>query len=129
MGPVITLLLLARWVRDTVFAAAGDNAGGAFVLNALCCACPRVLELLRPLADAIERYHLVVLGGHAHRVCNGHADDLSHALTTALWRDVVSQEWVHKVARLELPFVVSVRHSNRRNIRGHNFFQADFRSV
>ena len=107
VGPVITLLLLARWVRGTVFAAAGDNAGGAFVLNALCCGCPRVLELLRPLADTIERYHLGVLGGHAHRVCNGHADDLSHALTAALWRDVVSQEWVHKVARLELPFVVS----------------------
>jgi hypothetical protein len=107
VGPVVAMLLLARWAPHTVFAAAGDNAGGAFVLNTLSSGCPRVLELLRPLADAMERYHLGVLGGHAHRECNEHADALSHALPASLWRDVAAQEWVRKAGRLELPFVVA----------------------
>ena len=107
VGPTIALLLLARWVPGMVFASAGDNAGGAFVLNSLSCNCPRVLELLRPMTDAMERYHLGLLGGHAHRACNQHADILSHALTAGMWRVLVAQETVHKVGRLELPFVVS----------------------
>ena len=76
-------------------------------MNTLSCGCPRVLELLRPMNDAMERYHLGVLGGHAHRACNEHADALSHALTASLWRSVAAQEWVRKAARLELPFVVA----------------------
>ena len=107
VGPVVTILLLARWVPNTVFAAAGDNAGDAFVLNTLSAACPRVLELLRPLTDTMERYHIGILGGHAHRACNTHADILSHALSAALWNNVALQEWVHKAGRLELPFVVA----------------------
>ena len=55
----------------------------------------------------MARYHLGVLGGHAHRACNEHADDLSHALYAALWRAVIAQERVHKAGRLELPFVVA----------------------
>ena len=66
-----------------------------------------MLELLRPLSDVMARYHLGVLGGHAHRESNEHADALSHALPAALWRDVAAQEWVHKAGRLELPFVVA----------------------
>ena len=107
VGPSMAILLLARWVPGLVFASAGDNAGGAFVLNSLSCNCPRVLELLRPVTDAMERYHLGVLGGHAHRTCNQHADILSHALTSSLWRDVVAQEAVRKRGRLELSFVVA----------------------
>ena len=107
VGPVVAMLLLARWVPHMVFASAGDNAGGAFVLNKLSSACPRVLELLRPLTDAMARYHLGMLGGHAHRECNEHADALSHALSASMWHDVAAQEWVHKSARLQLPFVVA----------------------
>ena len=107
VGPVVAILLLARWAPNTVFAAAGDNAGGAFVLNTLSSGCPRVLELLRPLTDAMERYHLGILGGHAHRARNVHADILSHALSAITWRGVIAQEWVRKAARLELPFVVA----------------------
>ena len=107
VSPAITVLLLDRWVPGIVFASAGDNAGGAFVLNAMSNNCPRVLELLRPVTDAMTRYHLGILGGHAHRACNQHEDVLSHALNAALWRDVVVQETVYKTGRLELPFVVT----------------------
>lgn len=103
----VAMLLLARWAPGVVFAAATDNAGVAFVMNKMCCKCPLALELLRPVADAMEQYHLGLLGGHAHRCHNRHADDLSHALTASLWNDIVAQERVHKRGRLELPFVVA----------------------
>ena len=103
----VAMLLLARWAPGVVFAAATDNAGVAFVMNKMCCKCPLALELLRPVADAMEQYHLGLLGGHAHRCHNRHADDLSHAITASLWNDIVAQERVHKRGRLELPFVVA----------------------
>ena len=105
--PAVAVLLLARWVPGVVFASATDNAGGAFVLNKLCCSCPIALELLRPVSDAMERYHLGLIGGHAHRCFNQHADDLSHALFARLWNTVLAQERTHKRGRLELPFVVA----------------------
>jgi len=104
--PVVATLLLAQWCPDVVFAAATDNVGVAFVLNSLSCAGPQCLSLLQPLADALTSHHLGLIGGHAHRVYNQHADDLSHALSHAMWQQVLSSQTVHKPSRLELPFVV-----------------------
>ena len=99
-------ILLAPFCEGQVLASALDNAGAAFVLNALSCACPMSLALLRPLADSLARHHLGLVAGHAHREHNQHTDDLSHALTDSLWRDVVLQAKVRKSNRIELHFVV-----------------------
>ena len=104
---VITVLLLAARCENQVFAAATDNAGVAFVLNSLSCRCPRSMALLRPLADALARHHLGLIVGHAHRECNAHADELSHALTTAtMWNDVCEQALHRKPGRMEFQFIV-----------------------
>ena len=104
--PVVTILLLAQWCPKVVFAAATDNAGVAFVLNSLSCAGPQCLALLQALTDSLAAHRLGLIGGHASRVFNQHADDLSHVLPREMWAQVRKGEWVHKVARLELPFVV-----------------------
>ena len=106
LAPSVAVLLLAPLCRGKVFAAASDNAGTAFVLNSLSCGCPLSLELLRPLAASIESNHLGLVGGHAHRCHNVHADDLSHALHDHLWAAVLAQAKVKKSARMEVHFVV-----------------------
>ena len=63
-------------------------------------------HLLRPLADALAKHHLGLIAGHAHRVHNAHADELSHALSDTMWRDVCSQAERAKPARMEFQFVV-----------------------
>ena len=104
--PVVATLLLGQWCPNVVFAAATDNAGVAFVLNSLSCAGPQCLALLQPLADSLAAHHLGLLAGHAHRVHNQHCDDLSHALSSAMWNQVLAGQHVHKPSRLELPFIV-----------------------
>ena len=83
---VVSVLLIAPFCKGKVIAAATDNAGVAFVLNAMSCRCPWSLALLRPLADTLAKYRLGLVAGHAHRNHNTHADDLSHALPQAVWR-------------------------------------------
>ena len=64
------------------------------------------MALLQPLANSLTAHRLGLIGGHVSRVFNQHADDLSHALPRDMWAQVLQGEWVHKVARLELSFVV-----------------------
>ena len=109
--PVVASLLLAQWCPGVVFAAATDNAGVAFVLNSLSCSTPQCLALLRPLADSLSAHHTGLIGGHAHRAYNQHADDLSHALSSALWKQVVAEQRTRRTSRLELPFVVHDLHN------------------
>ena len=106
LPPAVATILLARWIEGSVLASAADNAGTAFVLNSLSPSCPICLTLLRPVADAINTYHLGLIGGHARRGCNQHADDLSHALSASSWSQVRASQSVHKPHRLELPFAV-----------------------
>ena len=103
---VIMLLLLAPFNSNKVFAAATDNAGVAFVLNAMSCRCPWSLALLRPLADSLAKHHVGLIAGHAHRRFNEHADDLSHALSADMWRGIRAQARHSKVGRLQFHFVV-----------------------
>ena len=103
---VIMVLLLAARCKGKVFAAATDNAGVAFVLNSMSCRCPYSLALLRPLADTLAKHRLGLLAGHAHREYNAHADELSHALSANMWRDVCKQASCKKLARMEFQFVV-----------------------
>ena len=102
----ITVLLLAARCEGKVMTVATDNAGVAFVLNSLSCRCARSLALLRPLADALAKHHLGLIAGHAHRVHNSHADELSHALTDKLWSDIRQQAASQKLGRMEFHFVV-----------------------
>ena len=92
LAPVVTALLLAPFVRGSVFACATDNAGAAFTLNSLSCACPETLKLLRPLSDGLTRAGVGLVADHAHRERNGHTDDLSHALPMRLWSRCVAQD-------------------------------------
>ena len=100
---VVSVLLIAPFCEGKVIAAATDNAGVAFVLNAMSCRCPWSLALLRPLADTLAKYRLGLVAGHAHRAHNTHADDLSHALPQAVWKKL---RVVAKSARQGLQFVV-----------------------
>ena len=103
---VIMILLLGSQCKGKVFAAATDNAGVAFVLNSMSCRCPYSLALLRPLADTLAKHHLGLLAGHAHREFNAHADELSHALSDTMWRNVCTQAQRRKTSRMEFQFVV-----------------------
>ena len=89
-----------------MFACATDNAGGAFVLNSLSCACPETLKLLRPLSDGLTRAGVGLVADHAHRERNEHTDELSHALPIRLWSSCVAQaDGVHAKCTL-VPFAV-----------------------
>ena len=109
---VIILLLLAPWCDDVVFASVTDNAGVAFVLNALSCNCPRSIELLRPLVDSLACHRLGLVGGHAHREHNHHSDVMSHAIPDALWDDLVQGAPHCKRNRMEIHFVVHDLYNN-----------------
>ena len=105
--PVIMTLLLAPLCKGKVLAAATDNAGVAFVLNAMSCRCTQSLALLRPLADSLAKHRLGLIAGHAHRGHNTHADDLSHALPAHMWRDLIAQTPPdNNAGRLQFHFVV-----------------------
>lgn len=98
--PVIATLLLASHFQGRVLCAGLDNAGAAFVINALSSGCKQTFQLLRPLADVLAANHVALLAGHAHRVHNKHTDALSHALNRWLWLQVeksatifISRSW------------------------------------
>ena len=103
---VLSILLLAPYCRGKVIAAATDNAGVAFVLNSMSCRCPMSLALLRPLADALEKYHIGLVAGHAHRHHNKHADKLSHALPQEMWKEICAGTEARRQERMEFQFVV-----------------------
>ena len=86
--PAVTTMLLAPMLDQQVLCAALDNAGTAFTINRLSCNCEMSLELLRPLADSLSHGSFALLAGHAHRDCNTHANDLSHALPQELWKQL-----------------------------------------
>ena len=104
--PVIATILLAPHMPGRVLCSALDNAGVAYVLNALSSGCLRSLRLLRPLADSLATNHVSLLAGHAHRVHNKHTDAMSHALTRALWSQVFASAPVCRHGHDELHFAV-----------------------
>ena len=89
-----------------VFTSALDNAGAAFVLNALSCNCQWSLALLRPLVDSLVFHRLGLVAGHAYREFNTHADDMSHIIPAHLWSDFVQRVPRVKLTRSEVHFVV-----------------------
>ena len=106
LAPAVTAILLAPFLQRKVFGCALDNAGAAFTLNKLTCRCPRCLELLRPLADSLSRYHMGLIAGHAHRCRNAHTDELSHSLSHDLWSQIIAKAPRKKLHRMEIHFIV-----------------------
>ena len=106
LAPTVAALLIGPHCPDLVFASAADNAGTTFTLNSLSCICHFSLELLRPLSSSLEFHRFGLVEGHTHRCHNQHADDLSHILTSPLWRVVLAQTAVTKKARMEVHFLV-----------------------
>ena len=106
VAPVVAALLLSHCIPDTVMCCAVDNAGVAFVLNALSCGCPWSRALLRILADKLAANRVGMIAGHAHRHRNTHADDLSHLLANVAWSQVVASAPRKQPARCELHFAI-----------------------
>ena len=104
--PVMATLLLAAHMKGRVLCSGLDNAGVAFVINALSCGGLRSLQLLRPLSDVLAANHVALLAGHAHRVHNKHTDALSHALNRSLWSQVLASAQESRKNRDELHFAV-----------------------
>ena len=106
VGPVVAALLLAPHMRDRVLCCGLDNAGDAFVLNAMSTGCLQSLLMLRPLADSLATNHVGLLAGHAHRANNKHTDALSHALDSSLWSQVFASARESRSGRVELHFAI-----------------------
>ena len=104
--PSVAVLLLAKHMCRKVLCCALDNAGVAYVLNALPSGCLRSLQLLRPVADTLAANHVGLIAGHAHRAKNTHTDELSHALNDSLWSQVFASARVSRKGHDELHFAI-----------------------
>ena len=104
--PSVAILLLAKHMCQKVLCCALDNAGVAYVLNALSSGCLRSLQLLRPVADTLAANHVGLIAGHAHRAKNTHTDELSHALNDSLWSQVFASARVSRKGHDELHFAI-----------------------
>ena len=107
VAPVITTMLLAPFLAGKIMCAALDNAGTAFTINKLSAGCPWSTTLLRSLVDCCHKHRLGLLAGHTHRTRNMHADALSHALPSNVWRQVERSAPEARHSRMEFPFAVA----------------------
>ena len=114
---VVMILLLAPWCSGAVFASALDNAGSAFVLNALSCNCSWSLALLRPFVDTLSFNRVGLIADHAHREFNEHTDIMSHVVSHGMWTSLLQTAKQRKSNRVEVHFVVH-------DMRTHDFFAA-----
>ena len=126
---VVITLLLAPWCSGMVFASALDNAGAAFVLNALNCNCQWSLALLRPLVDSLSFNRLGLIAGHSYREFNSHTDEMSHVIPADLWCDVVQQAPISKTKRMEVHFLVHDMHNNDSFVASMSFELPSSRGV
>ena len=89
--PVLTALLLAPLLRGKLLCCALDNAGAAYILNALSCFSQSCRALLTPLTDSLVRFGFGLLADHARRHRNTHADSLPRAISPATWDQLTQQ--------------------------------------
>ena len=89
--PVLTALLLAPLLRGKLLCCALDNAGAAYILNALSCFSQSCRALLTPLTDSLVRFGFGLLADHARRHRNTHADSLPRAISPATWEQLTQQ--------------------------------------
>ena len=89
--PVLTALLLAPLLRGKLLCCALDNAGAAYILNALSCFSQSCRALLTPLTDSLVRFGFGLLADHARRHRNTHADALPRAISPATWDHLTRQ--------------------------------------
>ena len=85
LPPTVGILLFGPHRRTALFATASDNAGVAFVMNALRAADGPSNRLLHRIADAMVEHDLGLVCSHARRARNTHADWLSRSIPTAAW--------------------------------------------
>ena len=110
---VVITMLLAPWCsKDTVFAAALDNAGADFVINSLTSNCAWSNTLLRAFVDTLSFNRIGVVADHVYREYNTHADTMSHPIPDVHWCSLVQRASVHKSHRLEIHFVVHDLNTN-----------------
>ena len=88
--PVVTAILLAPTLRDKLLCCALDNAGAAYVLNALSCHSKSCRALLTTLTDSLVRFKFGLLADHARRHRNTHADALPRAISQATWKRITA---------------------------------------
>ena len=103
--PVFTARLLAPLLRNKLLCCALDNAGTAYVLNALSCHSQSCRALLTALTDSLVRFGFGLLADHARRHRNSHADALSRAISPATWNRLIQQAQV-KTKKLLFHFVI-----------------------
>ena len=65
LPPVLTAMILAPLLRGKLLCCALDNAGAAYVLNALTCFSANTRALLTPLTDSLVRFGFGLLADHA----------------------------------------------------------------
>ena len=105
LPPVLTALILAPLLRGKLLCCALDNAGAAYVLNALSCFSASTRALLTPLTDSMVRFRFGLLADHARRHRNAHADALPRAISQATWMRLTHQVRV-PVNKIPFHFVV-----------------------
>ena len=88
----VAVRLFGAHREGCTFASATDNAGVAFVVNALRAKDPMANRLLQHIADASAEYSVVVLSSHARRERNVHADWLSRSVPVHLWQNLAAVE-------------------------------------
>ena len=97
MVPVAcTISLFAAKLPETVFGVAVDNTGVAFAVNKMSCRDGLTLRLLQQLTSDLDRGGHTVLGAHIRRHRNKHTDAMSHPLTKAIWKKIMSEQQYNK---------------------------------
>jgi hypothetical protein len=90
IGPVVTVVLFARHRRGESFAAATDNTGVTFVLNAVRAADTPSCRLLIAVVDALSEHDCYILSSHARRQFNPHADTLSRSIALTIFQGILA---------------------------------------
>ena len=105
LPPVVAAMILAPVLRGKLLCCALDNAGAAYVLNALSCHAESCRPLLTALTDSLVRFGYGLLADHARRHRNAHADALPRAISPSTW-DHLTKQVTTKTNKTWFHFVV-----------------------
>ena len=89
---VVVMAVLAPFLQEKLLCTAVDNAGAAFSINAFNCRDAATRKLMQILVDAVSRHKSWVIAGHGRRHRNTHTDLMTHAISDALWDQVMTAE-------------------------------------
>ena len=85
----VVAVVLAPFLHEKLMCATVDNAGAAFSINTFNCRHPATRRLMQIVVDAVSQHKFWLVAGHGRRHRNTHTDAMTHAISDALWKQVI----------------------------------------